>query len=297
MTIAELTDPPVTSPPPARRRRLSRLFPKSGVLVWLCAAWIIMICVLAITASWLPIDDPAAVSSDPNMRPGVQWAEPLGTDALGRSLLSRSIVGARASLTVALIATAIAMLAGLLFGLVVGYLGPIAGAVFDIITSVMLAFPPLVLLIGIAAVLRPSLTTVVLSLGIIGIPLFARVSRASTMTLMNREFISAARVMGASPWRIIGRELLPNVVLPVLAVSMVISASFIVAEGSISFLGLGIPPPTPSWGGMIADGRDQLARHPHAVFVPAAFFFLTVYALNVVGEAIQQAIGGKESAL
>lgn len=293
MATAELTGPA----PTARRRRRTSIRPTSGPIGWLCVTWIVLITLLAATANWLPIADPTAISSQPNLRPGWRWDEPLGTDALGRSLLSRSIVGAQASLTVAFLATAIAALVGLMFGLVVGYLGKFAGSAFDIVTSVMLAFPPLILLIGIAAVLQPSLTTVVIALGLLGIPLIARVSRASTMTLMGREFISAARVMGASPWRIMLRDLLPNVVLPVLAVSMVMSASFIVAEGSISFLGLGIPPPTPSWGGMIADGRDQLARHPHTVFVPAAFFFLTVYSLNVIGEAAQRILGGRESSL
>jgi peptide/nickel transport system permease protein len=287
----------IPTPTRLRARSSARKPRRFGFIHLCCLAWLVLIVLAAIFADLLPIDDPAAVSDQSALAPGLRWPEPLGTDQLGRSQLARAIVGARASLSVALIATAIALVAGLLIGLVVGYLGKVANAVFDILTNIMLAFPPLILLIALAAALQPGLRTVVVSLGLLGIPMFARVARASTTSYLNREFVTAARAMGATGWRIIRLELLPNVVLPVSAVALVVAASFIVAEGSISFLGLGIPPPTPSWGGMISDGRDNLARYPHLVFVPAAFFFLTVYSFNTLGEWLQGKLGGKESVL
>lgn len=283
------------APPSANpRRRGKRSF---GWLQITCTAWLVIIALAALLSGLLPLADPAQVTTNVNLRPGFRLDEPLGTDSLGRSLLSRAVVGARASLSVALIATLIAFAIGLTLGLVVGYLGRIAGVLFDVATNIMLAFPPLILLIGLAAALEPSLRTVIIALGILGIPMFARVARASTLAYMRREFVVAARAMGATGGRIMRLELLPNVILPVSSVAMVVAASFIVAEGTIGFLGLGIPPPTPSWGGMISDGRDSLARNPHLVLVPGAFFFLTVYSFNVLGEWMQRKLGGKESVL
>jgi len=279
------------------RRRTKKRSSRFGPVQIFCLAWLVLIVLGAIFAGVLGLPDPAKVTANANLAPFVDWSQPLGTDQLGRSLLSRALVGARASLSVALVATAIAFMIGLFLGLLVGYLGRFAGTAFDVLTNILLAFPPLILLIALAAALQPSLQTVVISLGILGIPTFARVARASTLSFLGREFVVAARAMGANGFRIIGKELLPNVVLPVLAVAMVIAASFIVAEGSISFLGLGIPAPTPSWGGMIADGQDNLARHPHLVFVPAAFFFFTVYSFNALGEWLQAKLGGRESSL
>jgi peptide/nickel transport system permease protein len=156
-----------------------------------------------------------------------------------------------------------------------------------LLSDTMLAFPPLILLMALTAVFTPGLRTLMAGLSLIIIPSFIRLARANTLTWTAREFVLAARNMGAGHGRILGREILPNVLPPLLAYLPIVMAALIVAEGSLSFLGLGIPPPTPSWGGMISDGKDSLATAPHLVFVPAAVIFCTVFALNQAGDHLR----------
>jgi peptide/nickel transport system permease protein len=151
-------------------------------------------------------------------------------------------------------------------------------------TDALLAFPPLVLLLAISSILRPSFGTLLFGLTVLVIPTFARLARANTLNWASREFVLAARNMGASRLRIAFREILPNLAPPILAYLPTVVAALIVAEGSLSFLGLGLPSPTPSWGSMIADGKDFLRTDPDLVLIPAATIFLTIFALNQVGD-------------
>ena len=161
----------------------------------------------------------------------------------------------------------------------------------------MLAFPGLVLIIAIVAILGANLTNLILGLAILSVPTFIRLSRAATLVVAQREFVLAARAYGCRPLRIIAREIAPNVVLPVAAYAFIMVGVFIVVEGSLSFLGLGIPPPTPSWGGMIAGGRTELLRFPHISLFPAAVMFLTVLSINYIGERTRKQFEVKESNL
>lgn len=151
----------------------------------------------------------------------------------------------------------------------------------------MLAFPPLILLLALSSILTPSVTTMLVGLSIVVIPSFIRLARASTLTWSSREFVRAARNMGAGHSRILFREILPNVLAPLASYLPIVMAAMIVAEGSLSFLGMGVPPPQPSWGGMISDGKDLIAEAPHLVFVPAIAIFFTVFALNQVGDFLR----------
>ena len=190
------------------------------------------------------------------------------------------------------------MVFGLILGLLAGYY---RGRVETLIVSAMdtvLAIPALVLLLLFSTIFGGSLATVSIGLGLLFIPAFARVSRANTLNFAEREFVLAARAMGAGDVYIMVREILPNVVLPVLAFALVAVATAIVVEGALSFLGLSVPSPTPSWGGMIAEGREHLQETPHISFVPAGVMFLTVLSFNLVGDTLRSRIADiRESAL
>ena len=256
----------------------------SNVGLKLAVSWMVGIVVLSTAAPLLGLPDPAAIGTETLLPPLTALHEPLGTDVIGRSLLSRSLYGARASLLVSAGAAMLALSIGSLIGLLAGYWGRWVESTVDVVTNTMLAFPMLLLILTVVTILQPGLPSLVVGLSIIAIPQFIRVARANALAFRNREFILAARCMGASHARIIFRELLPNVLTPILSFGFVIVAILMVLEGSLSFLGFGIPAPAPSWGVMIAAGREHMRLAPHVVFVPGAFFFLTVYSLNRIGD-------------
>jgi peptide/nickel transport system permease protein len=278
---------PAWTPRKRRRRR--------PVAVWIAAGWLVLIGLLALLAPLLPLTDPNELTGVVFQRPGFRLDEPLGTDGLGRSILSRIVYGGRVSLAVGAAATALALVVGGVLGLLAGYFRSWVDSIFDVLTNAMLAFPPLIFLIAVAAIVSPSVTSLIFSLAVVTLPLFARVARANSMSFMNREFVLAGRAMGARHRRIMFREILPNMVLPLLSFGLTYAAALIVAEGSLSFLGLGIRPPTPSWGVMISEARSRLRTDPHGTMVPAVVFFLTVLALNTVGDHARARLGGVES--
>jgi peptide/nickel transport system permease protein len=277
----------------ARRPKKKR----RSILVIFCSVWLGLMVGLAIFAPYLPFRDPAEISSEVKLRPGFRWHEPLGTDALGRSQLSRVAEGARVSLAVGIGAMAIGITIGTILGLTMGYFAGRTDTFLLVLIDALLAFPPLVLLLALVSVLTPSLKNEILALGFIGIPTFARIARANTMVMVRREFVMAAKVMGAKNGRVLTREVLPNLLIPIMSYAFLIVAALMIADGSLSFLGLGIPPPTPSWGSMIAAGQPNLQRDPHLVFVPAVFLFLTVFSLNTVGDRARAKFDTKTAAI
>lgn len=258
------------------------------------AVWIGLVVLAALTAQWLPLPDPNEITDEFSATPG--WgAHPLGTDSLGRDTLSRCIYGARVSMTVAIVGTTVAMVIGVTAGMVAGYVRGPLDRVISLVINFLLSFPALIFLIALVAALGPSLSTLVLGLALLGIPNFARVARANTIAFSEREFVTAAKALGAGTWRVLTRELLANVMLPVMSLALVVMATLVVAEGSLSFLGLGVPPPTPSWGGMLAAGRESLREYPHLVLIPMLFFFLTVYSFNKMGDWVRGRVGKESS--
>lgn len=266
-------------------------------LTWAAAGWLALVGLSALLASALPIADPSELIGDPRLPPFRNWSEPLGTDYVGRSQLSRVIYGGRVSVVVGFSAAAIGMCAGLTLGVIAGHFRGRVERTFNFVMDTVLAFPPLVLLLAITAVVTPSIRSLIVSLSLLATPGFARVARANTIVFNNREFVDASRLLGAGHFRIIARDLLPNVITPVAGVAFLTVAALTVAEGSLSFLGFGVPPPTPSWGAMMSAGQGALSSDPHLVLVPSASLFLTVFSLNIVGDRVRARLDPRQAAL
>lgn len=258
------------------------------ITLGVAVAWMAIVIVAALVADWLPLaesrDQSLTFAVTPRLRPDLISGHPLGTDTQALDELGGVIYGARISLQVGVTAVVIGMVVGGLIGLVAGYLrGPTDG-ITSLATDALLAFPPLILLLAVVSALEPSVLNISLVLALLSIPTYIRLARVNTMVYAQREFVLAARSVGASHWRVMIRELAPNVVRPLLAYSSIIVAVLIVAEASLSYLGVGIQRPTPTWGNMIFGGQGELETTPHLVFVPGTVMFLTVLALNRIGD-------------
>jgi len=275
--------------PVRRKRRLGGLFVAA-------VAWIALVALAAIFADVLPIPSPTDIDMlGKRALPSAEhW---LGNDQLGRDELSRLIYGGRVSLTVGLLAPVIGVMIGGALGMLAGYFrGRLESFVVGGV-DVLLAFPPLVFALAVTTYLGQSVLNITLVIGILGIPAFTRVARAVTLSLSEREFVTAARALGATHSRILLRELLPNVALPLVAFFLLGVAVTIVVEGALSFLGLGVPPPTASWGSMIGEGRESLDIAPWLAFMPALVMFLTVLSFNIVGDTLRALTDPRPGAL
>jgi peptide/nickel transport system permease protein len=268
----------------ARALRGSAGLVRGRIGVTLALGWLVVIICLALLAPVLPLPAYFDFVGAPKVALGLHAPYLLGTDYLGRSVLVRLIWGTRISLTVGLLAVFLGMIIGLAIGMTAGYFRGRVEAVLTVFIDAALAFPPLILLLAITAVLQQKLSTLIIAFTLLTIPSFARLARANTLAIAQREFVLAARARGTGSFRIIRREILPNVILPTISYSFIIVASVMVAEGSLDYLGLGIPPPTPTWGGMIASGQQFLATNPELVFVPAVVLLLTVLSFYTLGD-------------
>ncbi|HEY4025370.1 MAG TPA: ABC transporter permease [Candidatus Dormibacteraeota bacterium] len=280
---------PVTAAgrPPAQWRRL-------GASFWLPAGWLGVVTLLAVLAPLLHL-------ADPNLQDLANRTGPpspdhvMGTDDLGRDMLSRLVWGARISLTVGYASTLLGMTVGTLIGMGAGYLRGRLEAVIVAAMDALLAFPALVLILAITTFAGHDIRIIVGVIGFLGIPAFARVARANTLAVAQREFVLAARAMGAGELRILGLEILPNIVAPVLTFGLLGVAVAMIAEGTLAFLGLSVPPPAASWGAMIAEGRGDLDTAPLVSLIPAAVFFLTIFALNLAADRLRRVIDVRAS--
>jgi peptide/nickel transport system permease protein len=218
------------------------------------------------------------------------WNHPLGTDALGRDVASRIVYGARTSLGIAGVAVLIAAALGILLGLVSGYAGSWTDAVVMRLADVQLSFPYLLLAIAVMALLQPSLVNLVIVLVLRSWVVYARLIRVVTLSAKGRDFVVAARALGASGARVVFRHLAPNVIGPSIVVSSFQLAELIIVESSLSFLGLGVQPPTPSWGGMVSEGREYVGTAWWLSALPGLVIVVTVLGANLFGDALRRAL-------
>ena len=279
----------VGAPSRGRRRGL-------GVGGWIALGWKVLLVASSLLAPFLPFADPDA--SNPSIsRQGPSTAALLGGDANGRDVLARVVYGARASLLIGLGAIALGLVVGGALGLLGGYyrhrIDALVAGAFD----VMLSVPALILALAFTVFLGPEIRNMVLALGIVAIPQLGRITRANTLVWSEREFVRAARAEGARNSRIIMREILPNVMPAMFSVALLGIGVAIVAEGGLSLLGAGVKTGTITWGTMIVAGRADLEVTPWVVLAPATAIFLTVLALNFLGDAIRARFDVREAAL
>jgi peptide/nickel transport system permease protein len=273
------------------RRAWRRLLRRKGALFGL--AVIVLFIAMAVSAPLTAPYDPTAQSYGLIRRPpsDLHW---FGTDELGRDLLTRIIYGARASLLAGVISVSIALGVGVPIGLCAGYLGGLVDAVLSRITDAMLACPYLILAIALAFLLGPSLGNAMIAIGIASTPIFVRLTRGLVMTVKVEDYIEAARVVGNPRWRIALRHILPNI-LPSLLVQATLSiATAIIAEASLSFIGLGQQPPAPSWGSMLNAAQRFIVGAPWMAVWPGLAIFLTVLSFNLLGDGLRDALDPRE---
>jgi peptide/nickel transport system permease protein len=269
-----------------------------GLLFWLAIGWVTLVVLLAVLANVLPLPNPSFQNySAINAPPSIHHL--LGTDDLGRDLLSRLIFGARVSLVVGFCAVAIGLLVGGTLGLISGYKGGGLDATLNAGSFVILAFPAIVAVIAIVAFWGQSLFKITVIIGVGTIPLLFRVVRASSLSFAHRDFVIAARTMGATSTRIVFREILPNVIPVAITFSLLTVAGVIVLEGSLAFLGLSVSLPTPSWGNLISEGTANglLSINPYIMMWPAISMFLLLLSINLIGDRLRQRFDIREGLL
>jgi len=257
----------------------------------IAALGLVMVAVYALIAlgvDLLPLRDPLALSARRLAAPSLEF--PFGTDSLGRDLFSRVLFGARLSMEVAVLSVAAATLVGGVLGLAAGYVGGIVDLIVGRVMDVFFAFPAILLALGIVAALGPDPTNVVVAIAVVYTPIFARVVRAPVLAIKQRDFVEAARAIGAKPTRIVVRHVVPNL-LSTLVVQVSLALSWaVLTEGALSFLGLSAQPPAPSWGVMLNEGRQYLEFATHLAIFPGLAIMVAVLGFNLVGDGLRDAL-------
>ncbi len=269
------------------RRAWRRLKKRTGAMVGL--AVIVIVVLAAILAPWIAPYDPIQQSWSA-VRKAPSAAHWFGTDEVGRDVLARILYGARASLLAGVMSVAIAIGIGVPVGLFAGYLGGIADAVVSRLTDAMLACPFLILAIALAAFLGPSLSNAMIAIGVTATPIFVRLTRGQVLSTKSEDYVEAARAVGNPHWRIAVRHILPNVLPQLLVQATLTVATAIIAEASLSFLGLGQQPPAPSWGSMLNSAQRFLANAPWMAIFPGLAIFVTVLSFNLLGDGFRDAL-------
>ena len=263
-----------------------------GIFFWICAGWIVLVALAAIFANLLPLPNPDLGNYNSAQNAGPGWGHLLGTDDLYRDIFSRLIYGARVSLVVGFGGALIALLVGGIPAMISAYLRGRIDTLLNTSSYVVLAFPAIVAVIAIVSFWGKSLFKITLVIGLFAAPLVFRVVRASTLSYATRDFVLAAKALGASDTRILSREILPNIMPTIVSFGLIAVATIIVLEGSLAFLGLSVAPPTPSWGNMLNEGSSLLTgakgqTNPWLVIFPASAMFLLLISLNVVADKLR----------
>lgn len=272
------------------RRALRRLMRRRGAMLGL--AIVLIFVLLALFAPWIAPYDPIATSwSAVRKPPSLQYL--FGTDEIGRDVLSRVVWGARASLLAGLVSVCISMALGVPIGLLAAYVGGWTDSLISRFTDAMLAVPFLILAIALAAFLGPSLSNAMIAIGVSATPIFIRLTRAQVLAMKVEDFVEAARAVGNPHWRIALRHILPNVLPPLIVQASLAIAAAIIAEASLSFLGLGQQPPAPSWGSMLNTAKNYVDNAPWMAIWPGLSIFLLVLSFNLLGDGLRDALDPK----
>jgi len=283
-TLAIDVLPPEASPGRRALRRLSRR--GSAVFGLVVVAGFV---VMALAAPWIAPFDPLATNWGA-IRKAPSAAHWFGTDELGRDVLSRVVFGARASLLAGVVSVLISLSLGVPIGLAAGYVGRWTDGLISRVTDAMLATPFLILAIALAAFLGPSLTNAMIAIGISATPIFIRLTRAQVLAVKVEDFVEAARAVGNPHWRIAFRHVLPNVVPPLIVQATLAIAAAVIAEASLSFLGLGQQPPAPSWGSMLNTAKNYIEQAPWMAVWPGLSIFVLVLSFNLLGDGLRDAL-------
>lgn len=272
---------------------------RKNKLAMIGAAWIIFVILVAVTADlWAPqllgsptAIDTATAASNARLAPSLE--HPFGTDASGRDVLVRVIYGARVSLTVGVVATLISTAIGLVMGAIAAYYGGIWDTIIMRLADMFLAFPYTLFVIALIAVIGRSLQNVFIAIGILGWPSIARVFRSAILSIKENDYVDAARAMGASDLRIVARHIFPNSVASIVVYATMNIGGAILTESALSYLGMGVTPPTPSWGTMIQDGQTFLQTEPWLMILPGLAILTTVLAFSLLGDGLRDALDVK----
>ncbi|EUC19795.1 peptide/nickel transport system permease protein [Burkholderia sp. YR290] len=278
---------------PRRKRRGLVRFMRNKAAVF-GAILVALIVVMAVFAPWLTQYDPVQASFM-TVRQAPSAAHWFGTDELGRDVLSRLLYGARASLLAGVVSVGIAVVLGVPLGLLAGYFGKLVDGVISRIADALLSIPFLILAIALSAFLGPSLTNAMAAIGISAMPRFIRLTRGQAISVKAEEYVEGARAIGLDHARIILRYILPNVLPPIIVQASLTVASAIIAEASLSFLGLGQLPPSPSWGSMLNTAKDFVSQAPWMSIFPGIAIFLAVLGFNLLGDGLRDALDPRES--
>ncbi|WP_319775325.1 ABC transporter permease [Breoghania sp.] len=278
-------------PPRSENRAWKKLKRNRSALVGLVLVSFFII--IALAAPLLPVPDPTATSWTA-VRKAPSAAHWLGTDEIGRDILSRMIWGARASLMAGVVSVVIAVLIGVPLGLLAGYFGKWVDQIISRIADALLATPFLILAIALAAFLGPSLTNAMIAIGLSAMPIFIRLTRGQVLSVKTEDFVEGARAVGLGNTAIITRYILPNVFAPILVQATLTVATAIIAEASLSFLGLGQQPPAPSWGSMLNVAKNFLTQAPWMAWWPGAAIFFVVLGFNLLGDGLRDALDPRE---
>lgn len=291
--MTAVTDPQVAGPAlPKKQSRVWRKFRANPAAI-LGGVLVVFFVAVAAFAPLLPIPDPTATDWGA-VRQAPSAAHPFGTDEIGRDVLSRMVWGAQASLLAGVVSVAIAVCLGVPLGVMAGFLGGWTDAVISRMTEALLAAPFLILAIALAAFLGPSLTNAMIAIGLSAMPIFIRLSRGQTMSVMTEDYVESAKAVGLKPFALVSRYILPNIFPPILVQATLTIATAIIAEASLSFLGLGQQPPAPSWGSMLNVAKNFLEQAPWMALYPGAAIFLVVLGFNLLGDGLRDALDPRD---
>ena len=294
--IAAAAPPASTAPtaPPGPFTAFWRAFRENRGAV---AGMIVVVTILlvAIFASVIAPHDPIEqykgfTKLPPVWMEGSDWRFLLGTDAVGRDMLSRLMYGARVSLFIGIAVMTVSMVFGIALGLAAGFFGGMVDVVIIRIMDLVMAIPSLVLAILIIAIIGPNLTNTIIAVTIVGLPRYVRLVRASAMTELSKDYVTAAKVSGVRPWRLMTVSVLPNCLAPLIVQAALGLSDAILEAAGLGFLGLGAQPPTPEWGAMLADTRDLMLSHPWVMAFPGLAILITVLAINLMGDGLRDAL-------